>query len=100
MARANLVAKGAFQNSTRIGLLHDCLVANLNDPATAAARRLDWAKVTNVLDPVATAVLLALLHGTPLALFVPRLKRSRTLLHDEQQRLGNLVCERLGRDIL
>ena len=39
---------------------------------------------------------MALLEGTALALLVPRLKRSRTSLHNDQKRLGALVCQRLG----
>ena len=80
--------------------LHDCLAAPVDDPATSAARHLDWALVLSVLDPVATAILLALLEGTALALLVPRLKRGRTSLHNDQKRLGALVRERLGHDIL
>jgi hypothetical protein len=74
--------------------------APVDDPATSAARHLDWALVLSVLDPVATAILLTLLEGTALALLVPRLKRGRTSLHNDQKRLGALVCERLGQDIL
>ena len=29
--------------------LHDCLAANVDDPATAAGRRLDWASVFDSL---------------------------------------------------
>jgi hypothetical protein len=80
--------------------LHDCLAAPGDDPATSAARRLDWAMVLRALDPVATAILLAVLEGNALTLLVPRFKRGRTSLHKEQKRLGALVCEHLGQDIL
>src|ERR1039457_4181475 len=49
---------------------------------------------------ISTAILLALLEGTALALLVPRLKRGRTSLHNDQKRLGALVFQRLGQDIL
>ena len=80
--------------------LHDCLAAPADDPATSAGRRLDWAMVLSALDPVKNAILLALLEGTALALLVPALKRSRSTLHNDQKRLGDLVCQRLGPDIL
>src|SRR5258708_6104320 len=72
--------------------LHDCLAAATDDPSTSAGRRLDWATVTSTLDPVMSAILVALLEGSALALLVPRLKRSRSSLHSDQKRLGNLVC--------
>ena len=56
--------------------------------------------VMSALDPVQNAILLALLEGTALALLVPTLKRSRSTLHNDQKRLGDLVCQRLGPDIL
>jgi hypothetical protein len=80
--------------------LHDCLAAPVEDPATSAARRLDWAMVLSALDPVATAILLAILEGKALALLGPQFKRSRTSLHNDQKRLGALVSEHLGQDIL
>jgi hypothetical protein len=45
-------------------------------------------------------ILLALLEGTALALLVPRLKRSRISLHNDQKRLADVVCQRLDQDIL
>jgi hypothetical protein len=80
--------------------LHDCLAAPVDDPATSAARRLDWAMVLSALDPVAKAILLTLLEGAALTVLVPRFKRSRSSLHNDQKRLGDLVCQHLGQDIL
>ena len=80
--------------------LQDCLAAPVEDPATSAARRLDWAMVLRALDPVAMAILLAVLEGNALALLVPRFRRSRTSLHNDQKRLGALVSRHLGPDIL
>ena len=80
--------------------LHDCLASAADDPATSASRRLDWAMGTRTLDPVMSAILFALLEGSALALLVPKLKRSRSSLHHDQKCLGNLVCQRLGPDIL
>ena len=80
--------------------LHDCLADASDDPATSAGRRLDWPLVTNDLDFVKSAILRALLEGSALALLVPRLKRSRSSLHHDKKRLAELVCQRLGQDIL
>jgi hypothetical protein len=40
--------------------LHDCLAADVDDPATAAARRLDWKMVIDSLGRTARAILVAL----------------------------------------
>jgi hypothetical protein len=80
--------------------LHDCLAAPIDDPATTAARRLDWEPVIQALDRTAKAILLALLEGRELTLLVPRLKRSRSSLQTDKVRLGHLIREHLGKDIL
>jgi hypothetical protein len=80
--------------------LHDCLAAPVEDPATLAARRLDWQSVLQALDRTATAILLALIEGRELTLLVRGLRRSRTALHYDKVRLGRLIQERLGQDIL
>ena len=89
-----------YDESEEALTLHDCLASAADDPATSAGRRLDWAMVLSALDPVKNAILLALLEGTALALLVPALKRSRSSLHHDQKLLGDLVCQRLGQDIL
>jgi hypothetical protein len=80
--------------------LHDCLAADVDDPATAAARRLDWASVLDSLDRTAKAILVALIEGRELTLLVHRLKRSRTTLHYDKVKLGRLIQVCLGQDIL
>ena len=80
--------------------LHDCLAAPVDDPATAAARRLDWRPVIEPLDRSTKAVLIALIEGRELTLLVRRLRRSRSALQDDKRRLGRLVREHLGEDIL
>lgn len=80
--------------------LHDCLAAPVDDPATAATRRLDWAAVIGSLDRTAKAILIALLEGRELTLLVSRLKRSQSALQNRKQRLGQLIREHLGEDIL
>jgi hypothetical protein len=80
--------------------LHDCLAAPVDDPATTAARRLDWASVIGSLDRTAKAILVALVEGRELTLLVARLKRSRSSLQTDKVRLGRSVREHLGQDIL
>jgi len=80
--------------------LHDCLAASGDDPATTAARRIDWELVTESLDSIAQAILLALIEGHALKGLVDRFQRSRTSLHNDQKRLGERIRDRLGPDIL
>jgi hypothetical protein len=80
--------------------LHDCLAANTEDPASAAARHLDWTSVIQSLDRTAQAILMALVEGRELTLLVRPLQRCRTSLHYDKVKLGRLIQERLGEDIL
>jgi hypothetical protein len=80
--------------------LHDCLAAPVDDPATTAACRVDWASVVKSLDRTAKAILTALIEGRKLTPLVARLKRNRTSLHYDKVKLGRLIQERLGHDIL
>jgi hypothetical protein len=80
--------------------LHDCLADHADDPATAATRRLDWAAVLESLDRTVKAILVALIEGRELTLLVKRLKRSRSALQGDKVRLGRLIREHLGDDIL
>ena len=80
--------------------LHDCLADKGDDPATVAGRRLDWAGVTVTLDRHGKAILVALAEGRELTLLVKPLRRSRTSLQNDKVRLGHLIREHLGGDIL
>jgi hypothetical protein len=80
--------------------LHDCLAADAEDPATTAARRMDWTTVTESLDRTARAILAALAEGRELTLLVKCLKRSRSTLQSDKRRLGQTIREQLGEDIL
>jgi len=80
--------------------LHDCLAAHVDDPATIAARRLDWETVLDSMDKIKKAILVALVDGTELTLLIRRLGRSRSSLQDQKRTLGRLIREHLGQDIL
>jgi hypothetical protein len=80
--------------------LHDCLAANVDDPATAAARNLDWETVLDSLDRTKKAILVALVEGRALTPLVRRLNRGHTALHYDKVKLGRLIQACLGQDIL
>ncbi|MCX6923332.1 MAG: hypothetical protein NT154_09015 [Verrucomicrobia bacterium] len=80
--------------------LHDLLDAGAEDPAMAATRRLDWGQMVNALDPKTREVLQCLAAGDELTTLVPKLKRSRSALQFDKQRLAQLVREHLGEDVL
>lgn len=80
--------------------LHDVLAARTEDPATAASRNLDWAPLLGSLDRRAGAVLRCLAEGRDLTALVPKLKRARTTLQNDKNRLAALVKQHLGEDIL
>jgi len=52
------------------------------------------------LDPTAREVLDCLVEGADLTTLVPKLRRSRSALQQDKDRLARLVCEHLGHDIL
>jgi hypothetical protein len=68
--------------------LHDCLAANVDDPATAAGRRLDWASVFDSLDRTAKAILVALVEGRELTLLV----HLTAAIFQGQQSLSNFLA--------
>jgi hypothetical protein len=80
--------------------LHDVLSARSEDPGLSATRRLDWDGLTSSLDPKTREVLVCLAEGDDLTTLVPRLKRSRSALQIDKQRLAELVREHLGQSIL
>jgi hypothetical protein len=65
-----------------------------------AAKRLDWTVLVASLDTTAREVLLCLVKGGELTTLVPKLKRSRSALQCDKQRLARLAIEHLGVDIL
>ena len=80
--------------------LHETLAAHVEDPATAAARRLDWAALLSALNATECEVLICLSQGQDLTTLVAKIRRSRSSLQEDKHRLARLVCEHLGPDIL
>jgi hypothetical protein len=66
----------------------------------AATRRLDWQRLTPRLDATAREVLKCLVEDHDLTELVPRLKRSRSALQKDKERLAGLVREHLGPDVV
>jgi len=89
--------QNAFGEPTTIG---EMLASKQDDPATAAARRLDWDDLVQTLDEVAKEILCALGSGTKLTLLVSPLGRSRSSIQADKERLANSIREQLGEDIL
>jgi len=86
--------------SDDIMCLHDVLAARSADPSQEAAKRLDWTPLVASLDSRVREVLVCLIEGVELTTLVPKLKRSRSALQTDKERLAKLVWEHLGADIL
>src|SRR5260370_25264165 len=87
-------------DSDDVMCLHDVLAARSADPSQEAAKRLDWRPLIDSLDAKAREVLLCLVEGGELTTLIPKLKRSRSALGSDKQRLARLAIEHLGADIL
>jgi hypothetical protein len=80
--------------------LHDVLAGHSADPSQEAAKRLDWAPLVASLAGPAREVLRCLVEGGELTSLVPKLRRSRSSLQQDKERLARLAIEHLGADIL
>jgi hypothetical protein len=80
--------------------LHETLAGRAEDPAIAASRRLDWEPLVASLDPNARKVLGCLAIGEDLTTLVPKLRRSRSALQTDKERLADLLRVHFGQDIL
>jgi hypothetical protein len=81
-------------------VLADALASNLDDPGAEAARRLDWSELEEKLDKVARAILQAMVAGQELTKLVKRLRKCRSGLQGDKNRLAAIIKEKLGPDIL
>src|SRR5258708_22296456 len=77
--------------SDDIMCLHDVLAARSADPSQEAAKRLDWKPLVASLDSKAREVLLCLVEGGELTTLVPKLKRSRSALQTDKERMAKLI---------
>ncbi len=91
---------GAEEGSDEPLTLGETLAARTEDPGIAATRRLDWATLVAALDRTAAEILCCLIAGVDLTALVPKLKRSRSALQGDKDRLAQLVRDHLGDDVL
>jgi len=68
------------------------LAARTEDPATTATRSLDWEPLVAALDGPVAAILCCLVAGADLTTLVPKLKRCRSSLQGDKQRLAQLCA--------
>jgi len=80
--------------------LHDVLSAQIDDPASAASRNIDWERLIESLDQVCKEILRCLSEGIPLTELKAKLKRSRSSIQAHKERLAELVRAHLGADVL
>ena len=80
--------------------LHDVLSAQIDDPASAASRNIDWERLIESLDQVCKEILRCLSEGIPLTELKAKLKRSRSSIQAHKERLAGLVRAHLGADVL
>ena len=80
--------------------LHDVLSAQIDDPASAASRNIDWERLIESLDQVCKEILRCLSEGIPLTELKAKLKRSRSSIQAHKERLADLVRAHLGADVL
>jgi hypothetical protein len=80
--------------------LGEILPAHDDDPATQACRRLDWDNLIQQLDAITKAVLLCLATCEELTSLVQRFGKSRSMIQNHKDRLGRLIKELMGEDIL
>jgi hypothetical protein len=80
--------------------LGEALASREDDPATEAARRLDWDQLVRTLDDVSKKILRTLGSGAPLRGLASRLRCRRSKLQKATERLAGIIREQLGKDIL
>jgi hypothetical protein len=80
--------------------LGELLPARDDDPATQACRRLDWEDLIQRLDEITGAVLVCLATCEELTGLVRRFGKSRSTIQNHKDRLGRLIKDVMGEDIL
>jgi hypothetical protein len=80
--------------------LHETLASRVEDPAIAATRRLDWGPLVESLDHNSREVLACLVIGEDLTTLKSKLRRSRSAIQMDKEKLARIVRDRLGEDIL
>ena len=93
--------RAAIDRSTGEPLtLGEMLPARDDDPSTQACRRLDWDQLIQQLDEITKAVLVCLATCEGLTSLVARFGKCRSTFQNHKDRLGRLIKESMGEDIL
>ena len=80
--------------------LHDVLGSDQEDPATKAARKMDWQTFMASLSARDQAIINCLVEGKPLASLARRRHLNTSTLLYHKRRLGDAVLEHFGKDII
>ncbi len=88
------------ENGGEIYLLHDVLASNQEDPATKAARRMDWSEFLSGQSKRDVALIDCLVKGKPLASLARRRHLNTSTILYHKRRLGDAVLEHFGKDII
>jgi hypothetical protein len=81
-------------------VLHDVLSNDQEDPATKAARKMDWDKFMSGVSARDQAIINCLVEGKPLASLARKRHLNTSTLLYHKRRLGDAVLEHFGKDII
>jgi hypothetical protein len=88
------------ENGGEIYLLHDVLASNQEDPATKAARSLDWSEFLSSLSKRDVAIINCLVEGKPLASLARKRHLNASTVRYHKERLASKIQDFMGSDIL
>jgi len=102
-ARLNSLDEVVAQNDEgggEIFELHDVLASNQEDPATKAARRMDWSEFLSGLSKRDVAIINHLVQGKPLASLARKRHLNTSTILYHKRRLGDAIANFFGSDII
>lgn len=79
---------------------HDVLSNDQEDPATKAARRMDWDSFMNGLSKREQAIILCMIEGKPLSGLARRKRINPSTIMYSKNRLASAIQEYMGSDII
>jgi FixJ family two-component response regulator len=81
-------------------LLHDVLAANQEDPATTAARNLDWQQLCGELGPREKSIISLMVQGNSGSAMARKLRVSESAIQTGKKNLALKILEYMGINIL
>jgi predicted trehalose synthase len=94
------VVAEAQETGGEIYLLHDVLASDQDDPATRAARKMDWSAFVSGLSEREKAVIKCLMEGRSLRNAAKRFRVCDSTMQGDKQKLAVKIQDFMGRDIL